>query len=165
MTKLAASLENLRTHIAAVQIGGSDVFPGVFPTGHPMDGEPSSVLVSSEDHKVDVLRRPCVLITHSDARAHEEHGNALQYVTVYARLEVDIAAGRTGKAAPFGGWGKSGIEQIRQAIIAATDSIGPQDSPAIAPGLTLIDGDAPVKQERGLYVTTLTYELFCEVGA
>ena len=152
MTTLSNAMTALKTHLAAIEISGASVFSD------------EAIYVTTEGHDAGITRYPRAVISIGDSDPHEEHSNALQRATITLRLETETHAGRTGEAAAFGGYGKSGLEQIRQAVIAATDVIGPHDSPPIAPGIVLDDGAAPIKENESLVWTTLTYTGFLEVG-
>lgn len=152
MTTLSQTLTALKTHLAAVEVGNASVFSA------------DAIYITTEGHDAGITRYPRAIISHGDIDQHEEHSHAIQYVTVTIRLETETHAGRTGEAASFGGYGKSGLEQIRQAVVAATDVIGPHDDPPIAPSLVLDDGAAAIKENESLVWTTLTYTAFVEVG-
>lgn len=151
MTDLATSITRFITHLQGVQIGGADVFAS------------SSVWLTTDPPGSPTNRYPRAVIRATTETTGPNLGE-LEFVRFEVEITINTMAGEHGQGAVIGKHGKSGLAEIRSAVIAATKMLDKSSTPAIGAYIRFISpGESPTSRDSTKHSCSLIYEGLLEI--
>lgn len=152
MTNLATAIANLETHVAAVQISGTNLFHAsdVRTTTGQVDISPSGALLA--------------LIRWTPREAGVGHPGEIEVYDVEIEVRWSRDPGADGGSILKDAYGDTGLAEIRAAIIEATEYLDGTSSPAITAYVRFdAPGRSPDSGGNNQHVFSLLYEAVLEV--